>query len=122
MPAFWVGTMLLFLLAYKLPIFPAGGLQPGFVGHLKTLFLPAATLGVLYTAVLVRSLRASLLEVLDSEFVLAARARSVRRQARLEWTEWKTLCRFKIILKNKADLVGTFVPMTDALETVAINQ
>jgi peptide/nickel transport system permease protein len=77
MPAFWVGTMLLFLLAYKLPIFPAGGLQPGFVGHLKTLFLPAATLGVLYTAVLVRSLRASLLEVLDSEFVLAARAKGL---------------------------------------------
>ena len=77
MPAFWVGTMLLFFLAYKLPIFPAGGLQPGFTGHLKTLFLPAATLSVLYTAVLVRSLRASLLEVLDSEYVLAARAKGL---------------------------------------------
>ncbi len=77
MPAFWVGTMLLFFLAYKLPIFPAGGLQPGFTGYLKTLFLPAATLSVLYTAVLVRSLRASLLEVLDSEYVLAARAKGL---------------------------------------------
>jgi peptide/nickel transport system permease protein len=77
MPAFWVGTMLLFLLAYKLPIFPAGGLEPGFTGHLKTLFLPAVTLSVLYTAVLVRSLRASLLEVLDSEYVLAARAKGL---------------------------------------------
>jgi peptide/nickel transport system permease protein len=77
MPAFWVGTMLLFLLAYKLPIFPAGGLQPGFTGHLKTLFLPAVTLSVIYTAILVRSLRASLLEVLDSEYVLAARAKGL---------------------------------------------
>ena len=77
LPAFWVGTMLLFLLAYKVPLFPAGGLQPGLVGHLKSLFLPAATLGVLYTAVLVRSLRASLLEVLDSEHVLVARSKGL---------------------------------------------
>lgn len=77
MPAFWVGTMLLFLLAFKLPIFPAGGLAPGFAGHLKSLFLPSATLAILFTAVMVRSLRASLLEVLDSEYVLAARAKGL---------------------------------------------
>lgn len=77
MPAFWVGTVLLFLLAYKLPIFPAGGLQPGFTGHLRSLFLPSATLAVLFTAILVRSLRASLLEVLDSEYVLAARSKGL---------------------------------------------
>lgn len=77
MPAFWVGTMLLFLLAYKLPIFPAGGLRPGFTGHVESLFLPAATLAVLYTAMMVRSLRASLLEVLDSEYVLSARAKGL---------------------------------------------
>jgi len=77
MPAFWVGTMLLFFFAYKLPIFPAGGLLPGFSGHVKSLFLPAATLAVLFTAVLVRSLRASLLEVLDSDYVLAARSKGL---------------------------------------------
>lgn len=77
LPAFWVGTMLLFLFAYKLPLFPAGGLETGVFGHLETLFLPAATLAVLYTAVLVRSLRASLLEVLDSEHVLVARSKGL---------------------------------------------
>ena len=77
LPTFWTGTMLLLVFALKLRLFPAGGLEPGFTGHLESLFLPALSLTVLFIAVLVRSLRASLLEVLDSDHVLTARAKGI---------------------------------------------
>jgi peptide/nickel transport system permease protein len=77
MPAFWIGTMLLFLFALKVPLFPAGGLQPGIEGRLRSLLLPALTLTVLFSAILVRSLRASLLEVLESDHVITARAKGL---------------------------------------------
>jgi peptide/nickel transport system permease protein len=77
MPAFWVGTMLLFVFALKVRLFPAGGLEPGFEGRLRALFLPALTLTILFTAILVRSLRASLIEVLESDHVVTARAKGL---------------------------------------------
>lgn len=78
MPAFWIGTMLLFAFALKMRVFPAGGLEPGVTGRLRSLFLPALTLTILFSAILVRSLRASLIEVLDSEHVVTARAKGLR--------------------------------------------
>jgi peptide/nickel transport system permease protein len=77
LPTFWIGTMLLLVFGLELRLFPAGGLQSGFAGHLASLFLPACSLAISFVAVLVRSLRASLLEVLESDHVLAARARGV---------------------------------------------
>lgn len=77
MPSFWVAVVLLFLFALRLPVFPAGGLQPGLAGGLRSLFLPAVTLSVAVSAVLVRSLRRGLIDTLESEHVTAARARGL---------------------------------------------
>jgi peptide/nickel transport system permease protein len=77
LPTFWIGTMLLFVFALKFQLFPAGGVQPGILGHISSLFLPACALAILFTAILVRSLRSSLLEVLDSDHVLTARSKGV---------------------------------------------
>jgi peptide/nickel transport system permease protein len=84
MPSFWVGVLLLFLLALRVRLFPAGGLQPGLAGGLRSLFLPALTISVAVSAVLVRSLRRGLIEALESEHVAAARARGVSG-VRLLW-------------------------------------
>lgn len=75
LPTFWIGTMLLFVFALKFQLFPAGGVQPGFIGLISSMFLPACALAILFTAILVRSLRSSLLEVLDSDHVLTARSK-----------------------------------------------
>jgi peptide/nickel transport system permease protein len=77
LPAFWTGSMLLLAFAYYVRIFPVGGMQAGFGGHLLSLFLPAFTLAFAFSGVLVRQLRNSLLELLESEHVTAARARGL---------------------------------------------
>ncbi|MDX6560390.1 MAG: peptide/nickel transport system permease protein [Gaiellales bacterium] len=78
MPAFWLGIMLLLLLAAgPLKLFPAGGYGNGAVGHLKSMFLPALTVAIGTAPLLIRSLRTSLLAVLESDFIMTARAKGV---------------------------------------------
>jgi peptide/nickel transport system permease protein len=77
MPAFWVGLLLILLVSVRLGLLPVAGYGSGFVGHLKSLTLPALTVGLYLTPILLRSLRSSILETLGSEFVDTARARGL---------------------------------------------
>jgi len=77
MPAFWLGLMLSLLLGLELHLFPVSGYEGGIGGILRTLTLPALTLGLALSAVVVRTLRSSLLEVLQSEYIDAARSRGL---------------------------------------------
>jgi peptide/nickel transport system permease protein len=77
MPAFWLGLMLSLLLGLELHLFPVSGYESGLRGVLRTLTLPALTLGLALSAVVVRTLRSSLLEVLGSEYIDAARSRGL---------------------------------------------
>lgn len=75
MPAFWLGLVLILLLAVKVSVFPASGYGSRFIGHLYSLTLPALTLGLGLAPLVLRTLRGSIVETLSSEFVEAARAR-----------------------------------------------
>ncbi len=77
MPAFWLGLMLALLLGLELGAFPVSGYSGGVSGSLRTLTLPALTLGLALATVVVRTLRSSLLEVLQSEYIDAARSRGL---------------------------------------------
>ena len=61
--------MLLITLAAGLHWFPVGGIGNGFVENLYYLFLPALTLALSLSAVLLRNLRQSLADVLGAEYV-----------------------------------------------------
>jgi peptide/nickel transport system permease protein len=77
-PQFWLGIML--LLAFALHVgsgFPVGGYGSGVLGHLHSMFLPALTVGLGIAPILVRSLRASLLEVFESDYVTTARSKGL---------------------------------------------
>jgi peptide/nickel transport system permease protein len=77
-PPFWLGIML--LLAFALNsgrLFPVGGYGQGFPGHLHSMFLPSLTVGLGIAPILIRSLRASLLEVLDSDYITTARSKGL---------------------------------------------
>lgn len=77
MPTAWVGIMLILLLALKLHLFPVGGYGEGFVGHLYSLFLPALTLALPTAPIIIRSLRASLIDALESDYVGTARSKGI---------------------------------------------
>ncbi|MEZ5675566.1 MAG: ABC transporter permease [Thalassovita sp.] len=101
-PVFWTGIMLIILFASVLPIFPVEGMQSvklrdaGFlvqaldVAH--HLFLPAFTLAVIYLAQYARLSRASMLEVLGSDYIRTARAKGASEKSVL----------FKHALRNAA--------------------
>jgi peptide/nickel transport system permease protein len=77
-PQFWIGIML--LLAFALNsgrAFPVGGYGHGPLGHLHSMILPALTVALAISPILIRSLRASMLEVLESEYVATARSKGL---------------------------------------------
>ena len=80
MPVFYIGLILMITLAAGLRWFPVGGIGSGFVQDLYYLFLPALTLALSLSAILLRNLRSSLIEVLHAEFVSFATAKGLRRR------------------------------------------
>jgi peptide/nickel transport system permease protein len=80
MPVFYIGLILLITLAAGLRWFPVGGIGRGVIQDLYYLFLPALTLALSLSAILLRNLRSSLIEVLHAEFVVFATAKGLRRR------------------------------------------
>ncbi len=77
MPAFWIGLLLILFFSVRLPIFPFGGFGSTFAEHLLYLFLPALTIALTMSTVLARTLRNSILEILQSDYVRTARAKGL---------------------------------------------
>jgi peptide/nickel transport system permease protein len=80
MPGFWVGIIFLTLFSVRLGLFPSTGYGEGVVGHLWHLFLPALTIALGTIPLIVRSLRASLLEAMAADYVRTARAKGMGEQ------------------------------------------
>ena len=77
MPSFWLALMLMLAFSIHFKIFPISGTGEGFGGTLRALFLPALTIAVAMAPMLIRSLRGSLIEVLESPHVDFARAKGL---------------------------------------------
>ena len=77
-PAFYIGILLLLVFGLNSGrLFPVGGYGSGFFGHLHSMILPALTVALGLAPILIRSLRASLLEVFESEYVATARSKGI---------------------------------------------
>ena len=72
-PPFWLGLLLLYFLAFKLPLFPLGG-----TGSLRHLVLPALAAGLGGAAWYARMMRTSMIEALQADYVRTARAKGLR--------------------------------------------
>jgi len=80
MPTPWVGIMLILLLGLTVPIFPVGGYGSGVGGHMYALFLPSLTLALGIVPILIRSLRTSLIDSFESDYVTTARSKGIRER------------------------------------------
>lgn len=73
MPVFWIGLLLIYLLAFRFPIFPIGGMQDGWMSFV----LPAVTLALNSVALISRLTRSTVLDVLGEDYIRTARAKGL---------------------------------------------
>ncbi len=93
-PQFWLGLLLMFFVAVKARILPPQGYGDG---SLTNIILPGFTLGVGYMALLARTTRAAVVEILNTDYVRTARAKGLS----------EALVNRKHVLRNALILVLT---------------
>ena len=107
-PSFWMGLILIQIFAVGLGWFPASGYgDPGvpFVERLHHLVLPATVLGVLNSALIIRFTRASVLDILNEDYVRTARSKGLSERVVI----------LKHVLRNALVPIVTVVGLTLAL-------
>ena len=71
-PGFWLGLMLIYVFAVQLRWLPTGG-----IGTLSHLVMPSIVLAAFYSARVARLTRSAVLDVLNEEYILTARAKGL---------------------------------------------
>ncbi len=107
-PSFWMGLLLIQFFAVRLGWFPASGYGDPGMGlgqRLYHLALPAAVLGLLNSALIIRFTRASMLDILGEDFVRTARAKGLPERVVM----------VKHVLRNALVPIITVLGLTTAL-------
>ena len=79
-PVFVLGYALIYVFALKLSLFPVQGfvsVSDGLMPFLHRLILPSITLSVIFIALFTRITRASILEILNEDYIRTARAKGL---------------------------------------------
>ena len=119
LPPFWLGIMLILIFSVNLDWLPSGTRghdSTGFFDKLTYYIMPAVTLGWLASAGLMRLVRSSMLDVLDSEYIKLARAKGVNNRSVI----WRHAFRNALIppLTFSALILVGFIGGTVVTETV----
>ena len=82
MPQFWLGLLMMYLFSLTLGWFPSFGYGGG---DFKHLVLPAITLGVTPLALLARTTRAGVLDVMNADFIRTAQSKGMSNARVVQW-------------------------------------
>jgi peptide/nickel transport system permease protein len=77
MPTFWMAIVLILVFALRAGWFPVGGYGTDLPTQLQSLVLPGLTVALAVSPIMIRSLRAALLEVLDADYIVTARSKGL---------------------------------------------
>ena len=114
MPIFWVGIILILVFSIKLNVLPAYGFVPmseGLLPWLRTMIMPVVVCSFSALAQFTRQTRSSMLEVINQDYVLTAKAKGVGRGAIIVKHQLRNaLIPLITILVNRfATMIGTTV-------------
>jgi peptide/nickel transport system permease protein len=77
LPSFWLGIILILVFGLKLHWFPVAGYGGTLPEHLRGIVLPGITVALALSPILIRSLRASMIEVLSSDYIVTAHSKGI---------------------------------------------
>jgi peptide/nickel transport system permease protein len=77
MPAFWLALLLITVFSLQLGLLPTSGYGDTFPDHMRSLTLPALTVALALSPVLLRVLRSTMIDTMQHEYIEAARARGL---------------------------------------------
>jgi peptide/nickel transport system permease protein len=104
MPPFWIGILTIMLFSLKLGWLPASGYVPFFqdpVANIRSLAMPAFTIGLAFAATIMRQTRSAFLEILSQDFIITARSKGLKERVVL----------FKHALRNALIPIVTVISM-----------
>jgi peptide/nickel transport system permease protein len=77
MPVFWMGLLLVIVFSLRLKLLPSSGMGSGFVPLLKSLVLPVVALGSYSLAMIARTTRSAMLDVIRQDYISTARSKGI---------------------------------------------
>lgn len=103
LPSFLLGLILVIVFSVNLKILPVAGYKSiqeyGFITHLQYIVLPVISLAMMQAAMLTRMTRASMIDVINNDYIKTAKAKGVKERVIL----------YKHALKN------AFIPIITAI-------
>jgi peptide/nickel transport system permease protein len=124
MPPFWIGLVLILVFSLHWHLLPIAGYGANAPEHLYNLFLPSLTIALGFAAILIRTLRNSILNVLDADYLDTARAKGLT-QFRVLWRHVlrnALLSGVTVIGVNLSYLIGSTVVIENVFALPGLGQ